>query len=349
MFNSVVFATGLAAVIAITTLSLLKFIKPGFEFWPPPSPKSWQHATFRTLFRVFFSVLVILTMVNLQSGSLWRYLVGGALFVIGFGLALRWTGYLGWRDAFGEATGLKTQGPFAWSRNPIYMVSIIGMIGWAIVVGSPHLTILLGLWALLYLGAPLLEEPWLEREFGQAFVDYAKRVPRYFALPKTINQMLSWMELKVPPLLIVLICAGAMYWCAIFLDHAAVLPLVVRLSLATFTAIVAVLVLVAALRAFRQHQTTVNPLEPNRSSTVVTSGIYAYSRNPMYLSMFFLLLGWAVFLGQLAATAGLLLYLAAIARLQIVPEEKILTGKFGDTYADYLASSPRWLGFTGSN
>ena len=349
MFNSVVFATGLAAVIAITTLSLLKFIKPGFEFWPPPSPKSWQHATFRTLFRVFFSVLVILTMVNLQSGSLWRYLVGGALFVIGFGLALRWTGYLGWRDAFGEATGLKTQGPFAWSRNPIYMVSIIGMIGWAIVVGSPHLTVLLGLWALLYLGAPLLEEPWLKREFGQAFVDYAKRVPRYFELPKSINQMMSWMELKVPPLLIVLICAGAMYWCAIFLDHAAVLPLVVRLSLATFTAIVAVLVLVAALRAFRQHQTTVNPLEPNRSSTVVTSGIYAYSRNPMYLSMFFLLLGWAVFLGQLAATAGLLLYLAAIARLQIVPEEKILTGKFGDTYADYLASSPRWLGFTGSN
>lgn len=165
---------------AIASLSVSNFIKPGFEFWPPPNPKSWQYTTFRVLFRVFFLVLVVLTFTDFQASNLWRYLVGGVLFAVGFGFALRWTSLLGWRDAFGEATGLKTEGPFAWSRNPIYVVSIFGMVGWAIVVGSAFLTILLGIWSLLYVGAPFLEEPWLERQFGEEYRNYKKRVPRFF-------------------------------------------------------------------------------------------------------------------------------------------------------------------------
>lgn len=182
MLNFWLFVIGLVAAIVITLLSVGKFIKPGFEFWPPPSPHSWQHRTFRALFRVFFLALVLLTLTDFQQGSVWRYGAGSLLFVVGFGLALRWTGFLGWRDAFGESTGLKTKGPFTWSRNPIYVVSLVGMIGWGIGAGSSYLSILLGIWGLLYLGAPFLEEPWLEREFGQDFRDYKAKTPRYFRL-----------------------------------------------------------------------------------------------------------------------------------------------------------------------
>ena len=184
MLSQVAFWMGLSAAMAVAGLSVLTFVKKDFEFWPPPNLASWQHRTFRGLFRVFFAALVVLSIADFDgaSGSPWRYGVGGALFVVGFGLALRWTGRLGWRNAFGEAKGLKTEGPFAWSRNPIYVVSIVGMIGWGLIVDSSYLTILLFLWAALYVGAPFLEEPWLEKKYGDDFRQYKGRVPRFFGL-----------------------------------------------------------------------------------------------------------------------------------------------------------------------
>ena len=122
----------------------------------------------------------------------------------------------------------------------------------------------------------------------------------------------------------------------------------IRVALAVVAAIIAAGILTAALMTFQKHQTTMNPLNPNTTSNLVTSGIYAYSRNPMYLSMLIVLLGWGLFLGQLSAVLGLALYVVAITRLQIQPEERILEQKFGSTYTDFLTSSSRWLGFVGS-
>ena len=176
------FTTGIMSVIAIVTLIVLQFAKDDFQFWPPPSSQSWQKKVFRALFRGFFYSLVILSFVDFQSSSLWRYVVGGVLLVAGIGLAMRWTGFLGWRNSFGEPTGLKTTGPFSWSRNPVYMATIIGMMGWALVVNSAHISILLALWALLYIAAPFVEEPWLIREFGKEYRSYMDQTPRYFRL-----------------------------------------------------------------------------------------------------------------------------------------------------------------------
>ena len=159
MASGIAFSVGLLAIVTIAAFSSLKFVRPRFEFWPPPSPNSWQHRVFRALFRVFFATLLVLSFVDFQPGSIGRHVIGGIGVLLGFGFALRWTGFLGWRDAFGEATGRKTTGPYAWSRNPIYVVSILGMAGWAVAVGSGYLSVLLALWALLYIGAPFVEEP----------------------------------------------------------------------------------------------------------------------------------------------------------------------------------------------
>ena len=155
----VVFFLGLVAASAIVVLSVLQLAKPNFQFWPPPSSSSWQKGTFRTLFRIFFYSTVVLSVLDFQRGAFWKYAAGGMLLIVSFSFAFRWTSFLGWRDAFGEATTLKTTGPFSWSRNPVYLATMTGMLGWGLVVGSLFVSILLVIWAVLYVLAPFLEEP----------------------------------------------------------------------------------------------------------------------------------------------------------------------------------------------
>lgn len=344
--HQLLFGIALLSMTLVLILSTLKYAKPGFEFWPPPHPASWQSRVFRTLFRVFFVALIALSIVAFDSSQpLWRYLVGALLLLIGFGFALRWTNFLGWGNAFGESDGLKTEGVYRFSRNPIYMITLIGMVGWALLINSWMVTALLGLWACLYIAAPLLEEPWMKQHYGDAFVAYMSRVPRYGSLRQIAEHLLAILELKIPPLAIVIISAAVMYTCAVTSPHDAFISSELRVALAVVAAIIAAAVALTALATFRRHQTTMNPLNPDNTTALVTTGIYAYTRNPMYLSMLVALLGWGFFLGQLSVAVGLVFYVAAITRLQIAPEERILRCKFGDSYSSYLNSSHRWFGF----
>jgi len=93
---------------------------------------------------------------------------------------------------------------------------------------------------------------------------------------------------------------------------------------------------------FRKARTTVNPTKPHASS-LVTSGVYAISRNPMYLGGLTMLLGWAIFLSNPLAFLFLPVYVLYLNRFQIAPEERVLTSLFGQTYVTYQARARRWL------
>jgi len=99
----------------------------------------------------------------------------------------------------------------------------------------------------------------------------------------------------------------------------------------------------AAILNFRKHKTTVNPTKPEASSSVVTSGIYRFSRNPMYLAMLLALISLAYFLQHLASLPVILIFIAYMTRFQIIPEEKMLTRLFGQQYIDYQMKVRRWL------
>ena len=107
--------------------------------------------------------------------------------------------------------------------------------------------------------------------------------------------------------------------------------------------LLAVLLEGSAVSAFVRRRTTVSPLQPQRSSQLVVSGFYRYSRNPMYLGMLCLLLAWGVWLGQGVVLAGPLLWALWIDRLQIVPEERALEARFGEAYRAYCRRVRRWL------
>lgn len=95
--------------------------------------------------------------------------------------------------------------------------------------------------------------------------------------------------------------------------------------------------------AFRRARTTVNPLHPERATSVVTGGVYRHTRNPMYVGLLFVLLGCAVAFGAASALLGLPAFVAYITRFQIQPEERALQAKFGRAYTDYAAGVRRWL------
>ncbi len=101
---------------------------------------------------------------------------------------------------------------------------------------------------------------------------------------------------------------------------------------------------IAALIQFRRARTTVNPHKPETTTTLVTSGVYAWTRNPMYLGLSILLLGWAIRLGTLSPLVGAWLFIPLIQRVQIRPEERALRMQFGEDYDRYCRRVNRWLG-----
>lgn len=100
----------------------------------------------------------------------------------------------------------------------------------------------------------------------------------------------------------------------------------------------------AAVVQFRRARTTVNPHHPEAANTLVTHGVYAVTRNPMYLGLAVALLGWALVLGTLTPLAGPGLFVLIIERVQIRPEEHALYRRFGEPYAQYCLQVHRWLG-----
>lgn len=94
---------------------------------------------------------------------------------------------------------------------------------------------------------------------------------------------------------------------------------------------------------FRQASTTVNPLTPDKTNTLVVTGIYAYSRNPMYVGFFLFLVSVEILIANFVALIFLPLFIVVINRLQIQPEEKALERMFGDEYRQYLKDVRRWI------
>jgi protein-S-isoprenylcysteine O-methyltransferase Ste14 len=148
------------------------------------------------------------------------------------------------------------------------------------------------------------------------------------------------LELRVPPLALLAIFGVAMALLAVATGqtgNAATIAAALVLSAAGGA------VALAGVLAFRRHKTTVNPFKPDDTTRIVDTGIYRFSRNPMYLGFLLMLAGWAVYLGSVTAALLLPVFVVYMNRFQIVPEERALTTKFGAAYLAYMHRTGRWL------
>ncbi len=98
-----------------------------------------------------------------------------------------------------------------------------------------------------------------------------------------------------------------------------------------------------SLYLFVKSKTTFHPLKLEETSTIVTTGMYRISRNPMYLGMLLLLIGLAILLGSLSPFLILPLFVLVINHQQIRHEEAMLLDKFGQEYQEYKMKVRRWI------
>jgi protein-S-isoprenylcysteine O-methyltransferase Ste14 len=150
------------------------------------------------------------------------------------------------------------------------------------------------------------------------------------------------LELRVPPVALFMVAALAMGGAASVSGEWRV-SFPGQLLAASVLLLAAGLVGLASVRAFARHETTVNPLRPERASRLVATGIYRYSRNPMYLSLLLALAAWATWLGSVAAAVVLPVFVWVMNRWQIRPEERALAALFGDEFEAYRRRVRRWL------
>ena len=150
------------------------------------------------------------------------------------------------------------------------------------------------------------------------------------------------MSLRIPPVIQFLICGLLMWGIAMLLPA---LDLSLRLFEYAGSVLIAagVMLLIVALIAFVRARTTVNPVEPEQAKTLVTTGLYRISRNPMYLAMALILLGSALRLSNIGAFIAPALFVWWITLFQIKPEERALQSIFGEDFTAYRQQTRRWL------
>lgn len=150
------------------------------------------------------------------------------------------------------------------------------------------------------------------------------------------------LELRIPPDLVALAVAGLMWLASVAIPWPGGAR--VRWIPAAAVLLVAGTALIVAARvAFARIGTTFSPVAPQHSRRLVTTGVYRFTRNPMYLGTLLVLLAFAAWLAHPWAAVATLSYVAYIDRFQIRPEERVLRARFGSEYADYVRTVRRWI------
>ncbi|WP_105888508.1 methyltransferase family protein [Haemophilus influenzae] len=142
--------------------------------------------------------------------------------------------------------------------------------------------------------------------------------------------------LFIPPLLCLFI-AIAMYFLpkiASYSVHFSVIVFVISLSF---------LIALSSVIQFIICKTSINPRDFKGTTKLVSTGIFRFSRNPMYLSLLLMLIAWVLWLGNSLAWLGIIVFVLAINQFQIAKEETYLESKFGDEYRRYKQKVRRWI------
>ena len=148
------------------------------------------------------------------------------------------------------------------------------------------------------------------------------------------------MNNKIPPPIITLICGLGIYFSR---------PLFPKYNYISIDIIAAsflllgIIILITAVLSFKRQSTTISPLQPEKASYLVVSGIFKYSRNPMYLGMLFILISLSIRYNIIGGIIAISIFIFLITKFQIKPEEVQMEKLFGEKYAQYKKRTRMWI------
>ena len=146
--------------------------------------------------------------------------------------------------------------------------------------------------------------------------------------------------IKIPPPLIVLVLIVSIYFSSKKIDQ---INIPLQLEISIFILSAGILIFVNPVLQFIKSKTTVNPIQFEEVNKLVTSGIFKYSRNPMYLGMLMIVLSTSIFYLNIYSILTPLLFILCVNKFQIKREEEFLIEKFGDEYLSYKKKTRRWI------
>ena len=104
-----------------------------------------------------------------------------------------------------------------------------------------------------------------------------------------------------------------------------------------------VMIIFIAARQFKAVNTTINPIKPENASVLVNKGIFSYSRNPMYLGMLLIIIGFSIIHNLMAVLVIMPLWVIYITNFQIIPEEEAMKILFKEDFLNYCKKTRRWV------
>ena len=147
-------------------------------------------------------------------------------------------------------------------------------------------------------------------------------------------------KLKIPPPILVIILITSIYFSSDKLDLISI-PYRTLFSIVILS--IGILVIINPVVKFIKSKTTVNPVEFKNVEKLVTSGIYKYSRNPMYLGMIMIIISTTVYYLNFYSLLTPFIFYFWVNRFQIKREEVFLEEKFGQEYLSYKTKTRRWI------
>ena len=148
------------------------------------------------------------------------------------------------------------------------------------------------------------------------------------------------MNNKIPPPIVTLISGLGIYFSRNHFPnhHGSILDVFSALLL-----ICGIIIIRSAFLLFKNHQTTINPLNLTKTSSIVNTGVFKYTRNPMYLGMVFMLLSVTLKFNIYGGLIVIVIFFSFITKFQIIPEEKAMEKLFGQEFKNYKKTTRRWL------
>jgi len=148
------------------------------------------------------------------------------------------------------------------------------------------------------------------------------------------------MKNRVPPPIVTLICALLIYLSKPFFPE-----LIFNYSnqIFLFFLISGLSIILISFQTFKREKTTINPIKIEKASSLVTNGIFKYSRNPMYLGMVLILISIAIKFNFYGGIPVVVFFVYFITSFQILPEEKAMLKLFGEDFINYKNKTRRWF------